>query len=256
MEYIYTIILGLVQGITEFAPVSSSGHLVLLHELLPLNLSSELAFDVALHAGTLVAIVIFFAKDIIHYVTKSQKVLWFLIISSIPAGIIGLLFESLIDDYLRSTWVVVVMLIIVGLWFFWVEKVAKPRLKVEDVSLNIALGIGFAQIAALIPGTSRSGITISVGMMLGLKRDEAARFSFLMVVPVLAGATLKKVYDLYSIGINASEIELLAIGFFVSCMAGIMVIRYLLQFLKKYSLRPFAWYRLALALVVILAVLL
>ncbi len=256
MEYIYTIILAVVQGIAEFAPISSSGHLVLLHEVVNLELTSELAFDVALHAGTLLAIIIFFSKDIIHYLRTAPRVFGLLLISSIPAALVGLLFEDVIDAYLRAPIVVVVMLVLIALVFLWVERKAKQSMQLTELSYKQALLIGVSQIVALIPGTSRSGVTISTGLLLGLTRSDAARFSFLMAVPVIGGATLKKVYDVWQVGIPSSELQLTIIGVIISCITGIVVIKFLLEFFKRYSLRPFAWYRIVLAAVVIITIIL
>lgn len=241
---------------TEFVPVSSSGHLVLLHEWLPLQLESELAFDVALHAGTLVAIVLYFSKDIIQYLQKTRKMIWFMILSSVPAGIAGFLLESLIDTYLRSAWIVVVMLVLVAIVFFYIERYSTQTLPLEQISLKHAMYMGLAQIMALIPGTSRSGITMSVGMLLGLQRAAAARFSFLMAIPIMTGATLKKFFDLAQVGMSRDEVSIFIIGAAISAVTGLVVIRYLLQFFQNHTLRPFAWYRIALAAVVIVVILL
>ncbi|MDP3970334.1 MAG: undecaprenyl-diphosphate phosphatase [bacterium] len=250
MEYIYTIILGVVQGITEFAPVSSSGHLVLLHEWFKLDLSSELVFDVALHAGTLFAIIVFFTKDIIHYIKHSPKLLWLFVLSSIPAAIVGFFLEDIIDEKLRSVWVVVIMLVLVAIIFLVVERKARQRIVLDKIGWKQALTIGFAQMLSLIPGTSRSGITISTGMALGLSRVDATRFSFLMAIPIFLGVTGKKGIDLIQQPVSKHEMFLILIGFVISFVVGMVVIRYLLVFFKRYSLRPFAWYRIVLAVVV------
>lgn len=256
MTYFYSIILGIVQGITEFVPVSSSGHLVILHEWLDLRVGSDLAFDVALHAGTSVAIIIFFTKDIIHYFVSDRKVLWYVMISAVPAGIVGVVFESVIDYYLRSEWVVVSMLLAVSGLFFYVEHVSKQIKSIDDLGWKQALLIGCAQVLALIPGTSRSGITMSAGMLLGLDRVSAARFSFIMVIPILLGATLKKAYDLLGETLTREDWISIGLGTFFSCVVGIIAVRYLLVFFKRYTLRTFAWYRIALAVVVIASLLL
>ncbi len=252
MEIFYATILGIVQGITEFVPVSSSGHLVILHDLLNFELTSALAFDVALHAGTLVAIIIFFFKDIVKYIKNKDVILWYILIAIIPAGIAGLLFEDYIDEVLRSSWVVVVMLIAVGVLFILGEKYFKQEKDLKGLTWKKGLLIGVAQVLALIPGTSRSGITILAGMGVGIKREQAARFSFLIGLPIFAGAALKKSYDLSKMGIASDEIILFIIGFVVSAIVGYACIKYLLKFLEKYSLRGFAYYRFILAILLII----
>lgn len=250
MDTILAVVYAIVQAITEFLPVSSSGHLVLLHRFLPLEVSSEVVFDVALHAGTLLAIMTYFAKDLWRTLTTDRRMLGLLIISAIPGGLAGVLFEDIIDTSLRSPWVVVVMLIVVGIIFFFVESYSKQSVTLKEITLKQVLLISCAQVLALIPGTSRSGITISTAMSLGLKRIDAARFSFLMAVPIMLGATAKKTLDVVQVGIQADELRLLLIGIVVSAVVGLVVIKYLLSFLQKYSLRTFGWYRIALALVV------
>lgn len=255
MDYLSAVVLGIVQGITEFVPISSSGHLVLLHEALQFSVGSDLVFDVALHAGTLLAILIFFRKDSIQYFRKSPQLLCFILLSMLPAAAVGVLFEDAIDHYLRSSWVVVVMLVIVSLLFFFVEARFQPRLQIRQLQWWQALLLGCAQAVALIPGTSRSGITMATGMWFGLARDEAARFSFLMTVPLLVGLVGKEAAELPKLALTSYDLQLMAIGTIVSALVGIVVIRYLLAFLKQYSLRPFAWYRLGLAVVVSLVLL-
>lgn len=255
MDYFYASVLGLVQGVTEFVPISSSGHLLLLHQALNFTIGSDLIFDVALHAGTLVAIILFFYQDIIQYFQKSPKFLGLILLSTLPAGIIGLLCADFIDYYLRSSWVVVIMLIVVSFIFFITEAAYRPRVELQQLSWRQALLIGCAQAVALIPGTSRSGITMSTGMWLGLSRTAAARFSFIMTIPLLLGLTAKDGWDVYHMNLSNHELLVMAVGALVSAVVGMVVIRYLLLFFKRYTLRPFAWYRLALALVVSLILL-
>ncbi len=256
MDFLYAAILGLVQGITEFLPISSSGHLLLLHKLLPLPLDSELTFDVALHGGTLIAILIFFAKDIIHYFRQMPKLLVWLIVSALPAGAIGWFFDEMIDWWLRSAWVVVVMLVVVSLIFFVVEARFRPHRRMEELTWRQVLLLGCAQAVALIPGTSRSGITMATGMALGLSRPAAARFSFLMIIPLLLGLVGKQAVDLAVTPVTTQQWSVMAVGAAVAAIIGVVVIKYLLRFLQKYTLKPFAWYRLILAAIVSLLLLL
>lgn len=250
MEYIYAIILGVVQGVTEFLPISSSGHLLLLHEALNFSIGSDLAFDVALHAGTLCAILVYFAKDIIQYFKRGRKFLLAVIVSGIPAGLVGLVFEDLIDIYLRSAWVVIIMLVVVAGIFFIVEKYHRPRLALEQLTLSQAVWIGCAQVLSLIPGTSRSGITMSVGMWLGLNREAAARFSFIMTIPLLFAVIGKQSMAIAAANLSRHDYLVILVGIVVSAVVGAIVIKYLLVFLRRHTLKPFAWYRLGLALVV------
>ncbi|MBU0731838.1 undecaprenyl-diphosphatase UppP [Patescibacteria group bacterium] len=252
MEYLYAIFLGIVQGLTEFIPVSSSGHLVALHDFLNFNLYSDLAFDVALHTGTFLALLIFFWKDLIHYITKEHRMLWLILIGAVPAGLVGLFLEDIIDFYLRNPWIVALMLVIVGIIFLLVEKYAQQKYDLKNMTWRQALTVGLLQIISLIPGTSRSGITIVGGMISGMKRDQAARFSFLIGIPIFAGAALKKGYDLSKIEIGSDQWTLIAIGLITSFVVGFFCIKYLLLFLKKYPLNVFAYYRFALAAIIVL----
>ena len=193
MDYLYAAIFGIIQGITEFLPISSSGHLVVLHELIALPIENELAFDVVLHLATLLAVVGFLRRDIFRLLASWVKSLrgrhdnlsrisWLIILATIPAGLAGWLFEDLIDSTLRSPLTVSVMLILVGIFFIVIERISKMSREWKDLNWRQALLIGLAQAAALIPGTSRSGITSVAGMGLGLKRPEAVKFSFLLSV--------------------------------------------------------------------------
>jgi undecaprenyl-diphosphatase len=255
MDYLAASVLGVVQGISEFLPISSSGHLVLLHEALNFTTGSDLAFDVALHAGTLLAILIYFAKDIIQYFQRGRKFLVAVAISCLPAGLAGVVFEDLIDTYLRSAWIVVTMLAVISGVFFLVEKYYRPRLTLDHLSLGQAFLIGCAQVLSLVPGTSRSGITMSAGMSLGLDRAAAARFSFIMTIPLLFAVIGKKGLDMIDLQLTTTDYAVMAVGIAVSAITGAIVIKYLLVWLRHHTLKPFAWYRLGLALVVSLVLL-
>lgn len=285
MDFIIAIILGAVQGLTEFIPVSSSGHLLLLHEVLPAVGVDELAFDVALHMGTLAALLIFFWAEYWRYIRAGWDTFsrWFrraahmrpkpatavrsmeadrrlsvlIVIAIIPAGLAGLFLEDLIEAWLRSPWVVVVTLALVAVLFIITEVQQRVPLQKEITRINWqnALWIGLAQALALIPGVSRSGITMVAGMSAGMKRDHAARFSFLISMPLIAGAGLKKGIDLAIVGVDASGITILIVGMFAAAVVGYLVIGWLLRYLSQRSLIPFALYRLALALIVALILL-
>ncbi len=275
MSFILPIIYGSVQGLTEFIPVSSSGHLLLLHAVLPsFTTIDEASFDAALNIGTLLALFTFFWRDLLRYLvawltsllsllkkpsmqtathlTTDQKIAWYLFFAVIPAGVTGLLFQSFIEDVLRSPWIVITMLIVIGCAFFWVEKVAKQieHSTIDQITLKQALTIGVAQAFALIPGTSRSGITIITGMMLGLSRAHAARFSFLLSASIILAATLKKTADLASVGVTSDQLASLSIAVLFSAIVGFIAIAGLLRYLSHRSLAVFAWYRIGLAVIV------
>lgn len=256
MDYLLAMILGIVQGITEFLPISSSGHLLVLHEVFNFATDSSLAFDISLHIGTLVTIVLYFTKDIIHYIRTQPQLMVRALVSTLPAGVIGLFFGEQLDQWFRSSWVVVVMAVLIGIVFLLVERYAKPNPRVGQFNWKQAMAMGLAQAVALIPGTSRSGITMAAGMSLGLNRVDAAKFSFIMVIPLLLGLTAKQGMDLVAKPPSPHELGLMLIGAVTAAVVGLFVIRFLLGFFKTATLRPFAYYRFGLAVVVSLMLLL
>lgn len=268
MNYILSLFFGSVQGITEFLPISSSGHLVVLHALFPhFAFSNDVVFDVALHIGTLAALLIFFWSDVRNLFigffswcrhpwlsqSESEHSAFTVFIAIIPAFFIGAFFENIIESSLRSTAIVALMLIAVAMIFLWLESRSADAYHrfLEHLSLREAFFIGVAQTLAFIPGTSRSGITIAAGMLLGLRREQAARFSFLIALPIVAGAGLKKMLDLRSMHVESHELILLALGFLSSAVVGMIAIRFLLQYLRTHSLRVFAWYRIIFAVFIL-----
>ncbi|MBI5765930.1 undecaprenyl-diphosphate phosphatase, partial [Candidatus Falkowbacteria bacterium] len=208
MEYLLSILAGIIQGVAEFLPISSSGHLVLFHDIFGFNLPNNLLFDVILHWGTLIALVLFFYKDIWQIIRGflasltnwnlandfNQRLAWLLVIGTIPAVIIGYFFEKFIVANFRSA-ISVAVILIIGAILFWIfEKYSRKQRDIGSINKWDSLIIGGAQAVALIPGVSRSGITIIAGLGRQLKRDEAARFSFLLSAPVIFGAGMKKVF--------------------------------------------------------------
>lgn len=265
MIIFYAIILAVVQGITEFLPISSSGHLVILHDYLQMGSIDSLTFDVALHVGTALALIIYFYKDIKKYFKaflrmfrcfnigqEEQKTVLNLIIATIPAALVGFFLESIIEGYFRNSLVVAINLIVVGILFFIVEKYSKKKIHYEGLSLVESFIIGCSQCLALIPGVSRSGITIITGMSLNMKRDEAARFSFLLGIPIILGAGVKKIIDFDFSQITVQESYLLIIGIVVSLLTGYFVVKFLLNFLQKRSLNIFGWYRIILGILLLI----
>lgn len=261
MQYLYAAILGIAQGLTEFLPVSSSGHLILLHRYLKIPMENELAFDVSLHLATLIAVIWFFRSEILKLFLSwlssfknlregIKDMSWLIIISTIPAALAGYLFEDKIETVFRSPLIVALMMILVGLLFIVIEKIGKQTDDLNKLDWKKALVIGAFQAIALIPGTSRSGITTISGMGLKLKREEAIKYSFLLSIPVIAGATLKELPRLAN-KITFNEASVMIVAFIFSLFSGIIAIRYLLAYTKNHSLNAFAYYRFLVALVII-----
>lgn len=259
MSIIDAIILGLIQGLTEFIPVSSSGHLVLLHEALGVT-GNTLAFDVALHVGTLVALLLFFRQDVVEYAksifVKSEKtrLAWLLLAATVPAAAAGFLFEDLIENVFRATAVVAINLIVFGLLMLAAEFYYRRRsthAKLAQTSTKQGLGVGFAQMLALVPGVSRSGSTITAGMFLGLERVAATKFSFLLGIPIIAGAALATMLDPEVLRQMGDESTVFIVGVISAFISGLFAIRFMLKFLSSNGLELFAFYRIGLGIVVL-----
>lgn len=261
MNFFDAIILGIVQGLTEFIPVSSSAHLIIVRDFLGIRPEGGLAFDAILQLATILAVAVYFYKDI--YTLCRSLLLWVLkkevtsehktlIVSiafgTVPAVVLGLLLESYMDTVFRTVILTSVTLILGSCIFFLAEKYARYN---QTLSPKKGFIIGFFQALALIPGMSRSGMTISGGLFLGLSREMATRFSFLLSLPIITGSGLKKVYDLFSQGeMGGVGGQVLVASFFAFCV-GLMAIHFLITYLKKHSLSIFAWYRIVLALALI-----
>ena len=267
LELIEAVILGVVQGLTEFLPVSSSGHLLLGQYFLGLDQERfGLSFDVALHMGTLVAVVTYFWRDLIRMALAffrsfghrdlandpDQRLAYLVIASTVPAALIGFLFEGFFENTVRSPWVVVINFIVVGVLFLVAEAAGNRSRLASKLGFGEAIVIGLAQATALVPGVSRSGATITLGLFLGLRREEAARFSFLMSVPIIAGAGGLKLGEVIAGGMSGEQIAMFLVGFVASAVVGYFTIRFLLNYLTHHSLRVFAYYRFAVAAVVAL----
>jgi undecaprenyl-diphosphatase len=267
LELIDAVILGVVQGLTEFLPVSSSGHLLLGQYFLGLDQDRfGLSFDVALHIGTLVAVVLYFWRDLIRMAfallrsfghldlanEPDQRLAYLVIASTVPAALIGFLFEGFFANTVRSPWVVVFNFTLVGVLFLLAEAVGSHSRRASKLGFGQAVGIGLAQAMSLVPGVSRSGATITLGLFFGLRREEAARFSFLMSVPIIAGAGSLKLAEVLTSGMSTHEWLLFVTGFVTSAFVGYFTIQFLLEYLTGHSLRAFAYYRFAVAAVVAL----
>ena len=240
-------ILGALQGLTEFLPVSSSGHLVLGESLLGLKVEALKSFDVAVHVGTLLAILIYFWKDFLGMITfkkGSRSMLLYIVVGTVPAVLAGVMFEEWIDSVFRGTWVVGLMMMIMGVVFLTGEGVGKILRSVgggTHLSWWRALIIGVAQAIALIPGISRSGSTIIAGLFQGVEREKAARFSFLLGAPAIAGAGI---WTALKGGLGEADILPMLTGGAVAAVVGFFAIWGLMKFLKKHSLLIFAIYLL------------
>ena len=263
MPIYQAIILGIVQGLTEFLPISSSAHLNLFPWVLDWGKMPE-SFDLALHIGTLLAIIIFFFKDWIKLFvggykqvikkekTTEGKIFWYLVISTIPAGILSIILDKvsskLLGDNLNVEMIVIaITLIVMGIILYAVDKKAKSKTKYEDITLKQSLAIGSSQaLAAAFPGVSRSGITMTIARSLGVDRESAARYSFLLATPITAAAVI---FDLKNIILTDVAMWL---GILASFLVGIIIIKFLLEYLKKGSFKGFAIYRVLIGIAVIL----
>jgi undecaprenyl-diphosphatase len=267
---LHAIILGIIQGLTEFLPVSSSAHLALIPWLLGWN-DQGLSFDIALHVGTVLAVVAYFFRDWVQVIAqgfginigsdpairRNPKLLWLLVLGSIPAGIAGLLVKDLAENVWRNNqYLIGSMLILVGLFMWWADKQGSRKKDLGNISSTDSLVIGSAQALALVPGVSRSGITICAGLLRNLDRATAARFSFLLATPAIAGAAAKDAWDLMRHGGGIAGIPQdmrtsLLVGVIVSAIVGALTIQFFLNYLRKRSLSFFVWYRVIFGIIVI-----
>ena len=253
MSIIEAIILGLVQGLTEFIPVSSSGHLLLAHELFGTS-ENTLGFDVALHVGTLAALLVFFRSDIYKLARNlfaknaDGRLARLLACATMPALIAGLLFSDIVDEHLRSPMIVAVSLSVVAVLMLIAHR--KKSDEAKEVTFRNGLLVGLAQCAALIPGVSRSGATITTGLFLGFAREQAARFSFLLAIPIVGGSALGLLVKDANAFSQESTTTLL-IGMLVAFSSGLLAISYMLRVIARVGLKAFAYYRLVLAAVVL-----
>jgi len=265
MPLYQAIVLAVIQGLTEFLPISSTAHLALAPWLFGWK-DPGLTFDVALHAGTLVAVLIYFFRDWVQIIAqglglnigsdaqlKEQRgMLWLMAVASIPIGIFGYLFDKQADTTWRNPYLIGAMLIVVGILIWVAERRRIGDKTLAGVSWADGVTIGAAQALSIIPGTSRSGITIIAGLFRGLNREAAARFSFLLSTPAVAAAVLKKLWDIHKHGGIAADMQLpFAAGIAVSGIVGAIVIAYFLRYLRHRSLMPFVYYRIVFGIIVI-----
>ena len=265
MRIIETIILGIIQGIAEFLPISSSAHLIIFRDVFGIGSfisgNMEMSFDIALHFGTFLAILVYFLKDFwkmfISGFTKgtkeeSGKMMWMIVVATIPAAVFGVLFEDKIDELVRTNYVLIaICLAVMGIIIKYTDKLSKDTRSFKSMTFKDAILIGCAQVCALIPGFSRSGTTISMARVLKINRSDAARFSFYLSAPVVLGAVAIKLLKGEMISLIVSAPTTFIIGVVVSFAAGLLCIKFLLTYIKKHDYDIFMWYRLALALIVL-----
>jgi len=258
------LLLGILQGLTEFLPISSSAHLILFPWFFQWNhpLLDSLPFDVALHAGTLLAVLWYFWRDWLGLIGGffrilakrsardfQERLILYITLATIPAGIVGFLLEKTIESTFRNPVLITLPLIFVSFLMVYAERKARLSHPLEGVTLKDAMVIGIAQAVALLPGVSRSGITITAGLLQGYRREAATRFSFLLSTPAIGGATLLQVRHLRSAG--PDDWLLIAIGFVSSAVVGYLAIAFLMRYLRVHTLNLFVGYRLILAAIVI-----
>jgi len=265
MLWYIAIILGIVQGVGEFLPISSSAHLILTRWFFDwdpiinqLGGNIDIVLDVALHVGTLLAVLIYFFRDWIQLLknglstgikTREGKMFWYLVAATIPGGMVGLALESVIENFVRSQMLIIAVgLAIMGIILYYVDKKAAQIVSFEEITFRQAILIGFAQALALIPGVSRSGITMTTGRLLGFTREAAAKFSFLLATPIIAGAALKQTPGI----IHNIANPLFLVGTITSAIVGLISIGFLLKYLQRHNFAIFAVYRLAIAAVVVI----
>ncbi len=261
MTWFEAVILALVQGLTEFLPISSSAHLILPSQILGWE-DQGLAFDVAVHVGTLLAIVIYFRKEVARLASAwslsvigkeksdDSKLAWLIILATIPAGLSGFLFNDFISEHLRSTAVIATTTIVFGIALYIADKRGSRQIRLEQISIRTALVIGLSQALALIPGTSRSGITMTAALLLGFSRDAAARFSFLLSIPLIAAAGMLKGKELAETGTD-NDWFLVILGTVVAFLSAYACIHFFLKFLERIGFTPFVVYRLLLGAILV-----
>lgn len=254
MDILQSFLLGIIQGLTEFLPISSSGHLVLGKQILGVEVETGITFEVVVHFGTLCSILVYYRKIIWELIISglsflrapsekkedpNVKLIGFILISMIPAMIVGFTLKDQVESIFSSPLIVSAMLIVTGLMLFSTKFVKDTP---NEVSLGKSFMIGIAQSFAMIPGISRSGSTISTALWLGVKREAAANFSFLMLIPVIAGAMLLEVKELIELGITDAALINLVIGFFAAFISGYYALKYLIIILKRRGFHYFAYY--------------
>ncbi len=276
VDIIKAIVLGIVEGITEWLPISSTGHLILVDEFLKLGVTEDFKemFDVVIQLGAIMAVVVIFWGKLFPFGKKDNKsplsdkglgafiktdifVMWFKVLAAcIPAAVVGLILDDWIDEHFYNPWTVAIALIVFGVAFIIVENINKkkqPKINsISELTYQTAFIIGvFQLIAAVFPGTSRSGATIVGALLIGVSRTVAAEFTFYLAIPVMFGASLLKLVK-YDGGFSSSEIAVLAVGMFVAFVVSVFVIKFLMDYIKKHDFKVFGWYRIVLGALVLI----
>ena len=261
MTIVAAIVLGAVQGLSEFLPISSSGHLLLVPFLLGWE-TQDVAFDVMVHAATLVAVIAVFWRDVMAVVRAQwggpsfeRRLGWMLVVGTIPVVVVALLFRDIIDVVRAYPAAIAASLIVWGIVLAMADTIVQKRVhKLTDVSWKASVVIGFAQALSLIPGTSRSGITMTAALLAGYSRTLAARFSFLLSIPAVAGATIYVVADALAQDVALLRLDMI-VGFLASLVAGFLAIKLMLRVIERWTFLPFALYRIALGVLILVLVL-
>lgn len=265
MIVLRSLVLGIIQGLTEFLPISSSAHLILVPWLMGWQVLGP-TFDVALHLGTLFSLLLYFGRDWLDLVRAFGRSLWerriagdplrrmswFLLLGCLPAALVGLFGEGIIERHFRHPVPIAILMMLMGGLLIYSDKKGRLQKSLTEIGLSEALTIGLAQALALFPGVSRSGITMTVGLLLGFRRNAAARFSFLLASPIVAGAALLKGLHLLESGLPAPDRMPFLVGILSATLFGFLSIRYLLAYLERGKLAPFAYYRWGVSLIVLI----
>ncbi|MAC46566.1 undecaprenyl-diphosphate phosphatase [Oceanospirillum beijerinckii] len=264
MDWLQVTFLALIQGLTEFLPISSSAHLILPSIVFGWQ-DQGLAFDVAVHVGTLMAVMLYFQQDLRQMIlawcrsvflrqhSQASYMAWAVIVATIPAGLAGILLGDLIELHLRSALVIAITTLVFGVLLWWSDKAGRQSRGEGEMGMRDAVWIGLAQALALIPGTSRSGITITAGLLLGLTRQAAARFSFLLSIPLILAAGLLKTVELYQVGSEA-QISHTLVGGVIAFVSALACIHLFLRLLDRVGMLPFVLYRMVLGIALIVFV--
>ena len=272
MTVLQAIILGIVQGLTEFLPISSSGHLILVpwlfnwHFLLE-NPGLNKTFDVALHLGTFVAVLAYFWREVVRLVVSwvrsigrrslaepEAKLAWLLLVSTIPAALVGVALESFITDQLGKPWIIAVAMIVFACFMYAIDHIAKLDRDLASLGWGGAVLIGIAQALALIPGVSRSGVTMMAGLLLRFDRESAARYSFLMSIPVIGGAAAYKALEVAKDGLPAGTATPFLVGMVSAAVSGLVAIWFVLAYLKRHNFNLFVIYRIVIGVAILILV--
>lgn len=263
VEIFKVIILGLVEGITEWLPISSTGHMILINEFLHLNITDAFKemFFVVIQLGAIMAVVVLYFKKLNPFKRDKEERkatinLWLMVlIGCIPAGIIGVLFNDWFDLYFYNATTVIIALIVYGILFIVIEnknKGKKPKINnLKEITVKSALSIGLLQVLSIIPGTSRSGTTILGGLLIGMERSVAAEYTFFLAIPIMFGASLIKLMK-FGFAFTTPEIIILLVGTLTAFIVSLLVIKLLMKYIKKNDFKAFGWYRIALGIIVLL----